>query len=61
MIMRRGISSAVAAWPFEALAQSGKIWRAGFIAHKYESFFDALFEVCASSLRGVMRVTFWAG
>jgi putative tryptophan/tyrosine transport system substrate-binding protein len=34
-----------AAWPFAARAQpSGKVWRMGFIAHRYESFYDALFE-----------------
>ena len=26
------------------LAQSGKSWRIGFIAHRYERFYDALFE-----------------
>jgi ABC-type uncharacterized transport system substrate-binding protein len=34
-----------AAWPLTALAQqSGKIWRIAFLAHRYESFYDALFE-----------------
>jgi ABC-type uncharacterized transport system substrate-binding protein len=34
-----------AAWPLAALAQrSGKIWRIAFIAHRYETFYDALFE-----------------
>jgi putative tryptophan/tyrosine transport system substrate-binding protein len=34
-----------AAWPLAARGQqSGKIWRAGFIAHRYESFYDGLFE-----------------
>src|SRR3954465_13310032 len=35
----------VAAWPLVVPAQqSGKIWRIGFIAHRYEGFYDALFE-----------------
>jgi putative ABC transport system substrate-binding protein len=35
----------VAAWPLRALGdQSGKVWRMGFLAHGYESFYDALFE-----------------
>jgi putative tryptophan/tyrosine transport system substrate-binding protein len=39
------VCSAAAAWPPAALAQpSGKVWRVGFIAHRYESFYDALFE-----------------
>jgi putative ABC transport system substrate-binding protein len=39
------VSSAVAAWPLGALAQqSGKIWRIGFIAHRYEKFYDPLFQ-----------------
>src|ERR1051326_1173022 len=34
-----------AAWPIAARAQQpGKIWRLGFIAHRYERFYDALFE-----------------
>src|SRR5262245_49541950 len=34
-----------AAWPLAARAQqSGKTWRMGFIAHRHESFYDALFE-----------------
>lgn len=38
------LSGAAAGLPLAALArQSGKIWQAGFIAHKYESFYDALF------------------
>jgi len=37
--------AAVAACPFAALAQElGKVWRVGFIAHEYESFYDALFD-----------------
>jgi putative ABC transport system substrate-binding protein len=36
---------AAAASPLPALAQqSGKIWRVGFIAHRYENFYGALFE-----------------
>src|SRR5215217_5763208 len=32
-------------WPLVVPAQqSGKIWRIGFIAHRHESFYDALFE-----------------
>jgi putative ABC transport system substrate-binding protein len=39
------LCSAAPAWPLAALAQqSGKVWRVGFIAHRYESFYDALFE-----------------
>jgi putative tryptophan/tyrosine transport system substrate-binding protein len=35
----------VVTWPLAARGQqSGKIWRAGFIAHRYESFYDGLFE-----------------
>jgi putative tryptophan/tyrosine transport system substrate-binding protein len=34
-----------AAWPLVAHAQqSGKIWRIGFIAHRYEKFYDHLFQ-----------------
>src|SRR5215471_20099517 len=34
-----------AAWPLAARAQeAGKVWRMGFIAHGYESFYDALFD-----------------
>ena len=34
-----------AACPLAARGQqSGKIWRIGFIAHRYESFYDGLFE-----------------
>jgi putative tryptophan/tyrosine transport system substrate-binding protein len=38
------MGSGAAAWPLATLAQSGKTWRMGFIAHRYESFYDALFE-----------------
>jgi ABC-type uncharacterized transport system substrate-binding protein len=38
------MSSGAAAWPLGTLAQSSKTWRMGFIAHRYESFYDALFE-----------------
>jgi putative ABC transport system substrate-binding protein len=38
----RLLSSGVAAWPLCVLADSGK--RIGFIAHRYERFYDALFE-----------------
>jgi putative ABC transport system substrate-binding protein len=35
----------VAAWPLVARAQQpGKIWRMGFIAHGYETYYDALFD-----------------
>src|SRR5258707_10542150 len=38
-------SAAVVAWPLGLLAQqSGKIWRIGFIAHRYEGFYAPLFE-----------------
>ena len=40
----RLLSSGVAAWPSRVLAQSGKSWQIGFIAHRYERFYDALFE-----------------
>jgi putative ABC transport system substrate-binding protein len=34
-----------AAWPLDALAQqANKVWHMGFIAHGYESFYDALFD-----------------
>src|SRR4051794_25940320 len=34
-----------AAWSLAVLAQQpGKIWRVGFIAHTYESFYDAFFQ-----------------
>jgi putative ABC transport system substrate-binding protein len=39
------VSAGVAVWPLTGRAQqSGKIWRIGFIAHRYERFYDALFE-----------------
>jgi len=39
------VGGGVAAWPLGAIAQqSGKIWRIGFIAHRYEGFYDALFD-----------------
>src|SRR5262245_17961190 len=39
------LSGAATAWPLDALAQqAGKVWRMGFIAHRHESFYDALFE-----------------
>ena len=39
------VSGAVVAWPLVARAQpSGKIWRIGFIAHRYEEFYDPLFQ-----------------
>jgi putative ABC transport system substrate-binding protein len=38
------MSSGAAAWPLGTLAQSSKTWRMGFIAHRHESFYDALFE-----------------
>src|SRR5215510_8777344 len=35
---------ATAAWPLASRAQpSEKVWRIGFLAHRYESFYDALF------------------
>src|SRR5262245_34850314 len=34
-----------ATWSFSARAlPSGKVWRIGFIAHRYETFYDALFD-----------------
>ncbi len=39
------VSGALVAWPLVARAQpSGKIWRIGFIAHRYEEFYDPLFQ-----------------
>src|SRR5262249_4435249 len=38
------MTSGAAAWPLGTLAQSSKTWRMGFIAHRHESFYDALFE-----------------
>ena len=39
------IGGAIAARPLGARAQqSGKIWRIGFIAHRYEKFYDPLFQ-----------------
>src|SRR5215467_8779759 len=38
-------SGGMLAWPLAARAQqSGKTWRIGFMAHRYESFYDGLFE-----------------
>jgi putative ABC transport system substrate-binding protein len=37
--------SGLAGWPLGVLAQqSGKIWRIGFLAHRYEKFYDPLFQ-----------------
>jgi putative ABC transport system substrate-binding protein len=39
------VSGAIVAWPLGLLAQqSGKIWRIGFIAHRYEGFYAPLFD-----------------
>jgi putative ABC transport system substrate-binding protein len=39
------VSGALVAWPLVARAQPlGKIWRIGFIAHRYEEFYDPLFQ-----------------
>jgi putative tryptophan/tyrosine transport system substrate-binding protein len=34
----------VVAWPLVGRAQSGRIWRIGFMAHRYEKFYDPLFQ-----------------
>ena len=42
-------ASGVAGLPLLALGDSsGRIWRMGFLAHGYESFYDGLFETLAS-------------
>jgi putative tryptophan/tyrosine transport system substrate-binding protein len=42
-------TGSIAAWPLRAIGDtSGKIWRMGFLAHGYESFYDALFETLRS-------------
>src|SRR5262249_32554725 len=39
------LASATAGWPLAARAEpSGRVWRIAFIAHRYETFYDALFE-----------------
>ena len=39
------VSAGILAWPRAARGQqSGKTWRVGFIAHRYESFYDGLFD-----------------
>jgi putative tryptophan/tyrosine transport system substrate-binding protein len=39
------VSGGILTWPLAARGQqSGKTWRVGFIAHRYESFYDGLFE-----------------
>jgi ABC-type uncharacterized transport system substrate-binding protein len=39
------IGSGIAVWPLGVRAQqSGRIWRIGFIAHRYEKFYDPLFQ-----------------
>ena len=39
------VSAGILAWPLAARGQqSGKTWRLGFIAHRYESFYEGLFE-----------------
>ena len=47
-MMRREFMTLVGcatAWPLVARAQhSAKIWRIGFIAHRYEKFYDPLFQ-----------------
>src|ERR1700750_270421 len=34
---------AIVAWPLRA-QQPGRVWRIGFIAHRYEKFYDPLFS-----------------
>ena len=38
------VGGAAVMWPLAARAQSGKIWRMGFIAHGHETHYDALFR-----------------
>src|SRR3979409_1315363 len=39
------MASGIAVWPLGVRAQQpGKIWRIGFIAHRYEKFYDPLFQ-----------------
>jgi putative tryptophan/tyrosine transport system substrate-binding protein len=39
------VAGGVAVWPFCSLAQqSAKVWHIGFIAHRYEKFYDPLFS-----------------
>jgi putative ABC transport system substrate-binding protein len=39
------MAGGIVTWPLAAVGQqSGKTWRIGFIAHRYESFYDGLFD-----------------
>jgi hypothetical protein len=52
---------ATAMWPLAARAQSGKIWRIGFIAHGHEAHYDALFRACENSVTRKVKISLLCG